>query len=383
MQVPLVDQQRRGQVIKNSSACVCLLCHFVGILQSRLLNASESLLDKSEDMNNLLCVLMHYQAKGTTILTQLQGSSISLQDVLFYTLALCVPLVFITYPSDVRLLLLAGVLACWGIERAVLQHVFMLFGAFQHHHHPGNEGAVLSGTLGSSTWGGVSDVKVAVRLLVLGGMVGVVVWLLLKRRAAHNRKEAIFQAIQLSVSTDLRSAALTWRQWHTAHTLSAAPLLSGAGCFRSHFHVACGASSATQLTLKLLAVLTSASVVTCFWCDLSLAAATRPASPAHSCRCLPPTTSSSSTRRACTGTAHAQHTAHSCRTFQRRPCSCQEQCSGSCSSPAAKPASWGAAACSWWPTAACAAGNTCTQPQRFAAGSVWLRPTPAARPCCA
>lgn len=158
------------------------------------------MLDKSEDMNNLLRVLMHYQAKGTTILTQLQGSSISLQDVLFYTLALCVPLVFITYPSEVRILLLAGVLACWGIERAVLQHFVMLFGAFQHHHHPGKEGAVLSGTLGSS-WGGVSDVKVAVRLLVLGGTLGVVVWLLLKRRAAHYRKEAIFQAIQLSVST--------------------------------------------------------------------------------------------------------------------------------------------------------------------------------------
>jgi hypothetical protein len=155
-------------------------------------------------MNNLLRVLMHYQAKGTTILTQLQGSSISLQDVLFYTLALCVPLVFITYPAEVRILLLAGVLACWGIERAVLQHFVMLFGAFQHQHQhlAGKDSAtVLGGALGSG-WAaaGVSDVKVAVRLLVLGGTLGVVVWLLLKRRAAHNRKEAIFQAIQHSVS---------------------------------------------------------------------------------------------------------------------------------------------------------------------------------------
>lgn len=167
-------------------------------LQTRLLNASESLLDQSQDMNELLRVLMHYQAKGNTILTQLQGSSISLHDVLFYTLALCIPLVFITYPSDVRMLLLAGVLACWGLERAVLQHYVMLFGALRNASKAAADGSVSVGAVGS--WSGVQDVKVAVRMLVLGGTLAVVVWLLLKRRAANNRKDAIFQAIQHSVS---------------------------------------------------------------------------------------------------------------------------------------------------------------------------------------
>lgn len=173
-------------------------------VQTRLLNASESLLDQSQDMNDLLKLLMHYQARGNTLLAQLQGSSVSLHDVLFYTLALCVPLVFITYPSDVRILLLAGVLACWGVERAVLQHLVMLFGP--------------AGGLGSSSssYGAVHDAKVAVRLVVLGGTLGVVVWLLLKRRAAHNRREAIFQAIQQTVSwlSDSPFGMFDSLQWH-------------------------------------------------------------------------------------------------------------------------------------------------------------------------
>jgi hypothetical protein len=172
--------------------CVCL--------QTRLLNASHSLLDKSQDMNELLRVLMHYQAKGNTILSQLQGSSVSLHDVLFYTLALSVPLVFITYPTDVRLLLLSGILACWGIERAVLQHYVMLFGALHHETHS---------AAGGGSYGSVQDVKIAVRLLVLGGTLGVVVWLVVKRMAARNRREAIFQAIQESVSADTRHSAAT------------------------------------------------------------------------------------------------------------------------------------------------------------------------------
>jgi hypothetical protein len=160
--------------------------------QSRLLNASESLLDQSQDMASLLHVLMSYQAKGNSILSQLQGNSVSLHDVLLYTVAMCIPLIFITYPSDVRLLLLAGVLACWGVERAVMQHYMMLFGGF------GSQQAA-----GDSIFLGPQDVKVAVRLLMLGGTLGVVVWLLLKRRAAHNSKEAIFQAIQQSVRCPL------------------------------------------------------------------------------------------------------------------------------------------------------------------------------------
>jgi len=159
-------------------------------LQTRLLNASESLLDQSQGMADLLRVLMHYQDQGNTILSQLQGGSVSLHDVLFYTAALSIPLVFITYPSDVRLLLLGGVLACWGIERAVLQHYVMLFGVLR------NGQASITG----SSYLGVQDVKVAVRLLVLGGTLGVVVWLLLKRRAVLARREAVFQAIQDSVS---------------------------------------------------------------------------------------------------------------------------------------------------------------------------------------
>jgi hypothetical protein len=163
-------------------------------------------------MNNLLRVLMHYQAKGNTILTQLQGSSVSLHDVLFYTLALSIPLVFITYPSDVRILLLAGVLMCWGAERAVLQHYVMLFGPARHHSNSkaAADGTVSVGSVGSFT--GFQDVKVAIRLVVLCGTLGVVVWLLLKRRAAHNRKEAIFQAIQQSVSSTLCKRAHT--SWH-------------------------------------------------------------------------------------------------------------------------------------------------------------------------
>lgn len=177
-----------------------MLCPFC--LQSRLLNASEGLLDQSQDMNNLLRVLMHYQEKGNTILTQLHGSSVSLHDVLFYTLALSIPLVFITYPSDIRILLLAGVLTCWGVERAVLQHYVMLFA---RHHSNTQTAAAAAGKVSVasvSSFTGVHDVKVAVRLVVLGGTLGVVVWLLLKRRAAHNRKEAIFQAIQQSVSLE-------------------------------------------------------------------------------------------------------------------------------------------------------------------------------------
>lgn len=197
--------------------------------QTRLLNASESLLDQSQDMNDLLKPLMHYQAKGNTILTQLQGTSISLHDVLFYTLALCVPLVFITYPSDVRILLLAGVLACWGVERFVLQHWVMLFGPLR---------AGQTGSFGGNFSGG-HDVKITVRLFILGGTLGVVVWLLLKRRAAHNRREAIFQAIQASVSIALehrvplersavRPRACRVRQCLRMHAITAAE-----GCLQS------------------------------------------------------------------------------------------------------------------------------------------------------
>jgi hypothetical protein len=160
-------------------------------------------------MNNLLRVLMRYQEKGNTILTQLQGSSVSLQDVLFYTLALSIPLIFITYPSDVRILLLAGVLTCWGAERAVLQHYLMLLGPARRLSEPLLEAAT-DGTLSGGSAGSflrVHDVKVAIRLVVLGGTLGVVVWLLLKRRAAHNRQEAIFQAIQQSVGSTLRKRA--------------------------------------------------------------------------------------------------------------------------------------------------------------------------------
>lgn len=145
-------------------------------------------------MHNLLRVLMHYQTKGHTILTQLHGSSVSLKDVLFYTVALCIPLIFITHPYDVRLLLVAGVLACWGVERAVLQHYVLLFGALRGLGQAGIEG----GTLGPLA--AAQDVKLGVRLFVLGGTLGLVVWLLGKRRAANNRREAVFQAIQHSVS---------------------------------------------------------------------------------------------------------------------------------------------------------------------------------------
>jgi hypothetical protein len=173
-------------------------------LQTRLLNASHSLLDKSQDMNELLRVLMHYQSKGNTILSQLQGSSVSLHDLLFYTLALSMPLVFITYPTDVRLLLLGGILACWGLERAVLLHYVMLFGALRHGAHAAT---------GRGSYGTVQDVKIAVRLLVLGGTLGVVVWLVVKRMAAHSRREAIFQAIQESVGIshcDCQSGSSRW-----------------------------------------------------------------------------------------------------------------------------------------------------------------------------
>lgn len=167
---------------------------------------------------------MHYQAKGNTILSQLQGSSVSLHDVVFYTVALCIPLVFITYPSDVRLLLLAGVLVCWGLERAVMQHVVMLLGYSQAMPSAGSSAAAGSRMA-------AQDIKVGVRLLVLGGTLGVVLWLLLKRRAASNRREAIFQAIQQSVSDDIggqscrRVHSCCLLQGGAAQTAKAAPAL--------------------------------------------------------------------------------------------------------------------------------------------------------------
>jgi hypothetical protein len=206
-------------------------------------------------MNNLLRVLMRYQEKGNTILTQLQGSSVSLQDVLFYTLALTIPLIFITYPSDIRILLLAGVLTCWGAERAVLQHYLMLLGPARRLSEPLLEAAA-DGTLSGGSAGtflGVHDVKVAVRLVVLGGTLGVVVWLLLKRRAAHNRQEAIFQAIQQSVSSTLRKRAYVSSTWSVTCLQKAGQTIL-ANWVKRNFVINCACKPDTASMLSLLVV---------------------------------------------------------------------------------------------------------------------------------
>jgi hypothetical protein len=201
-------------------------------------------------MNELLKLLMHYQAKGNTILTQLHGSSVSLHDVLFYTLALCVPLVFITYPSDVRILLLVGVLACWGVERFVLQHWVMLFGSLR---------AGQTGSFGGNFSGG-HDVKITVRLIVLGGTLGVVVWLLLKRRAAHNRREAILQAIQASVSIALEHCSNSESSLRAASSQAKGlpcPSMLAHACIYCGQKVACIVHTVAPKPMQLSSVLTT------------------------------------------------------------------------------------------------------------------------------
>lgn len=158
--------------------------------QSKLLNASEGLLNQSQGMSSLLELLLHYQQTGSSLLSSLHSSSITLQDILFYIVALSVPLFFFTHPPETRLLLLLAVLVAWVSEKAAMQHILPLHSA-------------IAGGLGASagrTPANLQTVKLAVRLTVLGGGAGLVLWLLLRRQAAHQRKEQLFEELRRSVS---------------------------------------------------------------------------------------------------------------------------------------------------------------------------------------
>jgi hypothetical protein len=100
-----------------------------------------------------------------------------------------VPLLFWTHPPDARLLLLAGVLGSWAAERAVLQQCPLLH-------------RLLAGSAPTpaALLGAAHGVKLGVRLVVMGGTLAAVLWLLATRRAAELRREAVFLAIQRSVS---------------------------------------------------------------------------------------------------------------------------------------------------------------------------------------
>jgi hypothetical protein len=136
-------------------------------------------------------LLLHYQHSGTSLLSSLHSSSTTLQDVAFYACCLSIPLLFFTHPPDARLLLLLAVLVAWVAEKAALQHIVPL-----HHVFAGAAGA--SGAAGSPAY--FHSVKLGVRLAVLGSGVGLVLWMLLKRYAAQQRKEELFQELKRSVS---------------------------------------------------------------------------------------------------------------------------------------------------------------------------------------
>jgi hypothetical protein len=142
-------------------------------------------------MTSLMELLLHYQHSGASLLNSLHSSSTTLQDVAFYACCLSVPLLFFTHPPDARLLLLLAVLVAWVAEKAALQHIVPLHNVFG-----GAAGG--SGAAGSPAY--FHSVKLGVRLAVLGSGVGLVLWMLLKRYAAQQRKEKLFQELKRSVS---------------------------------------------------------------------------------------------------------------------------------------------------------------------------------------
>jgi hypothetical protein len=159
------------------------------LVQSKLLNASEGLLQQSQGMTALMELLLHYQHSGTALLNSLHASSTTLQDMAFYAICLSIPLIFFTHPPDARVLLLATVLVAWFVEKATLQHVMSV-------HHVLTAG-VAGAAAGSPAY--VHTVKLVVRLGVLGGGLGLVLWMLLKRHAAQQKKEELFQELKRSV----------------------------------------------------------------------------------------------------------------------------------------------------------------------------------------
>jgi hypothetical protein len=179
--------------------------------QSKLLNASEGLLQQSQGMTRLMEVLLHYQHSGASLLHSMHFST-TLQDIAFYAACLSVPLLFFTHPPDARLLLLLSVLVAWVAEKAALQHIVPL-----HHAFVGAAG--VGGPAGGP--GYFHAVKLSVRLAVLGGGVGLVLWMLLKRYAAQQRKEQLFQELKRSVSVRAQRAAMAWQECAVSSVLKA------------------------------------------------------------------------------------------------------------------------------------------------------------------
>lgn len=156
-------------------------------------------------MSSLLEVLIHYQHTGSSLLNHLYTSSTTLQDIMFYIIALSIPLLFVTHPLEARLLLLLAVLVSWVTERSIIQQLVPIHHSFSGHsgtvgQHSASVAAAAAAGVFAGTPGHVHGAKMGVRFVVLGGCCGLVMWWVVKKELARRKKVEIFEDIRKSVS---------------------------------------------------------------------------------------------------------------------------------------------------------------------------------------
>lgn len=150
-------------------------------------------------MSGLLELLLHYQHTGSSLLQHLHSSSTTLEDVMFYSVALTVPLLFFTHPVEVRLLLLLAILASWLIERSIIKLLVPVHSSAFIAASTGSGAGLTAGAHVSSglsrAAGHVHSVKLCVRLFVMGGTCGLVIWWMVKKSMAKRRREEMFESM--------------------------------------------------------------------------------------------------------------------------------------------------------------------------------------------
>lgn len=160
--------------------------------QSKLLHASEGLLERTSDMRQLMELLLGAQSNAVEFLERLSARQLGARDLLFWGAALALPLLFIGQ-LDVKLGLMAIVFVSFSIESA------LGMGGLRLRVAEAGRGAGAGGGYWEAPWGGVGRAAWAVRGAMMMGAAAFAAWRLHEKGRAHRELVAEVKALRAAL----------------------------------------------------------------------------------------------------------------------------------------------------------------------------------------